>query len=70
MSGRAVGHGGARRYAGGRRVGPGYGGAYYGGGYGCNDYDYDYGYNGCGYNPGAAIVGGLIGSAMNGFGAY
>jgi hypothetical protein len=63
--------GGARRYAGGRRVGPGYGGGYgygYSGGYGCNGYYDDY--NGCGYNPGAAIVGGLIGGALNGFGAY
>jgi len=31
-----------------------------------NDYDY----NGCGYNPGAAIVGGVIGGALNAFGAY
>jgi hypothetical protein len=77
MGGRAMGghaqSGGAGRYAGGRRVGRGYGGGYgadYGGGYGCNSYDYDYGYNGCGYNPGAAVVGGLIGGALNGFGAY
>jgi hypothetical protein len=77
MNGRAMGAraqfgGGARSYAGGRRVGPGYGGgyggAYYGGGYGCNGYDY--GYNGCGYDPGAAVVGGLIGGALNSFGAY
>ena len=73
MAGHAIGghaqFGGARRYAGGRRFGPGYGGAYgYGGGYGCNGYYDDY--NGCGYNPGAAIVGGLIGGALNGFGVY
>jgi hypothetical protein len=71
MGGRA--HvGSTRRYAGGRRGGPGYGyggGGYgYGGDYGCNGYYDDY--NGCGYNPGAAIVGGLIGGALNGFGAY
>jgi hypothetical protein len=65
----------ARGYAGGRRVGRGYGGGYgpgygygYGGSYGCNGYDYNY--NGCNYDPGAAIVGGLIGGALNGFGAY
>ncbi len=40
----------------GRHFRGGYGG--YGGGYGCNNY---YGYDGCGYNPGAAVVGGLIG---------
>jgi hypothetical protein len=57
----------ARGYAGGHRFGPGYGGGY-GGGYGCNGYYDDY--NGCGYNPGAAIVGGLIGGALNGFGTY
>jgi hypothetical protein len=81
MSGRTMGSrtqfSGARRFVGGRRVGPGYGGAYYGdgydgayygSGYGCNGYDYDY--NGCGYDPGVAIVGGLIGGALNGFGAY
>lgn len=76
MGGRAMGGrghvGGGRRYAGGRRVGRGYGyggGGYgYGGDYGCNGYYDDY--NGCGYNPGAAIVGGLIGGALNGFGAY
>jgi hypothetical protein len=75
MGGHAMGGrghaGGARRFAGGRRgYGGGYGGGYgYGGGdYGCNGYYDDY--NGCGYNPGAAIVGGLIGGALNGFGAY
>ena len=74
MGGHAMGGrghvGGARRYAGGRRGGGyGYGGGYgFGGDYGCNGY-YD-NYNGCGYNPGAAIVGGLIGGALNGFGAY
>jgi len=76
MGGHAMGghahFGGARSYAGGRRFGPGYGGGYggygYGGGYGCNGYYDDY--NGCGYNPGAAIVGGLIGGALNGFGVY
>jgi hypothetical protein len=71
MGGRA--HvGGGRRYVGGRggpRYGYGGGGYGYGGGdYGCNGYYDDY--NGCGYNPGAAIVGGLIGGALNGFGAY
>jgi hypothetical protein len=70
MSGHAMGGrahaGGARRYAGGRRGGRGYG--YGGGDYGCNGYYDDY--NGCGYNPGAAIVGGLIGGALNGFGTY
>jgi hypothetical protein len=61
--------GSAGRFAGGRRVGRGYGGGYgYGGDYGCNGYYNDY--NGCGYNPGVAIVGGLIGGAMNGFGVY
>ena len=75
MGGHAMGArahvGAARGYAGGRRAGRNYGGGYgygYGGGYGCNGYDYDY--NGCGYNPGAAIVGGLIGGALNGFGPY
>jgi|ERR1700722_6271633 hypothetical protein len=80
MGGHAMGGqarmGGARRYVGGRRGGGygyagsyGYGGGYgYGGDYGCNGY-YD-NYNGCGYNPGAAIVGGLIGGALNGFGPY
>jgi hypothetical protein len=33
-----------------------------------NSYYYDY--NGCGYNPGAAVVGGLIGGALNGLGVY
>ena len=52
--------------------GYGYSGGYaYGGG--CNGY-YGYygyyGYNGCGYNPAAAIVGGVIGGALNSFGAY
>jgi hypothetical protein len=79
MAGRAAGgramgghaRSGGAHYAGGRRgYGGGYGGGYgYGGGdYGCNGYYDDY--NGCGYNPGAAIVGGLIGGALNGFGAY
>jgi hypothetical protein len=82
MSGRAHFGGGERRYAGGRHFrrgyyGGGYGGAYYGGGYGpyygggygygCDGY---YGYNGCGYDPGAAIVGGLIGGALNAAGVY
>jgi hypothetical protein len=69
MAGRGGGghghFGGGHRYVGGRRFRGGYGG--YGGGYGCNDY---YGYNGCGYNPGAAIVGGLIGGALNRAGVY
>ena len=78
MAGRSMGgrahYSGARRYVGGRRgggygygAGYGYGGGY-GGDYGCNGY-YD-NYNGCGYDPGAAIVGGLIGGVMTGFGAY
>jgi hypothetical protein len=69
MAGHARGGYSGRRFAGGRRFGPGYGG-----GYGCNGYygNYGYynGYNGCGYNPGAAVVGGLIGGALNGVGRY
>lgn len=69
MGGHAMGgHGrggyGGRHFAGRR----GYGGGYaYGGD--CNSY-YDGYNNGCGYNPGAAVVGGLIGGALNGFGAF
>jgi len=68
MAGRAY-VGGGHRYAGGRHFRRGYGGAYYGGdyGYGCDGY---YDYNGCGYDPGAAIVGGLIGGALNAAGVY
>lgn len=37
----------------------------------CNGYYGNYGYNnGCGYDPAGAIAGGLIGGAMNSFGAY
>ena len=77
MAGRSMGgrahFSGSRRYVGRRGGGYGYGAGYgygdsYGGDYGCNGY-YD-NYNGCGYNPGAAIVGGLIGGAVTGFGAY
>jgi len=73
MAGRARGGYSGRRFAGGHRFGPSYGGGY--GGYGCNGYygNYGYynGYNGCGgYNPGAAVVGGLIGGALNAFGRY
>jgi hypothetical protein len=65
MGGHARG-GGGRHFAGRR----GYGGGYaYGGN--CNGYYGNYGYNnGCGYNPAGAIAGGLIGGAMNSFGAY
>jgi hypothetical protein len=70
MAGHAGGGHSGRRYAGGRRIGPGYGG-----GYGCNGYDGNYGYyNGyssCGdYGPGAGVVGGLVGGALNSFGRY
>jgi hypothetical protein len=70
MGGHAMGGharaGGGRHFAGRR----GYGGGYaYGGG--CNGYYGYYGYNnGCGYNPAGAIAGGIIGGALNGFGAY
>jgi hypothetical protein len=66
MGGHAMaghGRGGGRQYAGGRRGGYGYGG-----GYGCNGYYNNY--NGCGYDPAAAIVGGVIGGALNGFGNF
>jgi hypothetical protein len=74
MGGHARGGYGGRHFAGRRGYGGGYG---YSGGYayggGCNGY-YGYygyyGYNGCGYNPAAAIVGGVIGGALNSFGAY
>jgi hypothetical protein len=70
MGGHAMGghaRGGGGRHFAGRR---GYGGGYaYGGN--CNGYYGSYGYNnGCGYNPAGAIAGGLIGGAMNSFGAY
>ncbi len=79
MGGHAMaghGRGGGHRYAGGRRFEHGYGGDGYGygygygyrRGYGCNGYYNNY--NGCGYDPAAAIVGGVIGGALNGFGAY
>ena len=69
MGGHAMGghaHGGGRHYA--RGAGYGGGGYGYGGGYGCDGYYNNY--NGCGYDPGAAIVGGLIGGAMTGFGNF
>jgi hypothetical protein len=70
MGGHAMGgHGrggyGGRHFAGRR----GYGGGGYAYGGNCNSYYYGYN-DGCGYNPGAAVVGGLIGGALNGFGAF
>ena len=65
MGGHARG-GGGRHFAGRR----GYRGGYYAYGGDCNGYYGNYGYNGCGYNPAAAIAGGIIGGALNGFGAF
>jgi|ERR1700728_1808912 hypothetical protein len=70
MGGHAMGGHGRGGYSGrhfaGRR---GYGGGGYAYGGNCNSYYYGYN-DGCGYNPGAAVVGGLIGGALNGFGAF